>query len=245
MKTMKRVIISIIISFSLMSVYCYGWFVANWPCLLYDGQCPPPLNSNQSSIQSLSPSLGQLSIDAAGFFLQSNSDYQAFLKNIELTPLIESSTVQGTNLLHVNRNDGLIYIKLKNIIEKSIENMEMAHSLYYRVWKMSTRLERNPVILEKLAQFDYRSILEEKRLIPSIFQEVENCLKHGNMKGAFEMIYNDTGDILKGMKSINSLLEVNSVDISQCWEVNHLIMTSQLFGQYISQVFSEIRKSNM
>jgi hypothetical protein len=224
---MKRFIISMILTLSLMSVFSYGWFYANWPCLLYDGQCTPK-NSNQSSIQGLSPSLGQLSIEAAGFFLQSNSDFQALLKKVEL------SEIYGVN-----------YEELIEPITSAIENMEMAHSIYYRVWQMSKNLERNPVVLQKLTQFDYRLISMEKRFIPSIFSEVENFLKPGNMPGAFEKIYNDTGDILLGMKSIKSLLESNSIDIPQCWEVNQRFLKSELFGQYISKVFSEIRKSIM
>jgi hypothetical protein len=226
-KTMKRVIITMILTFSLMSVFSYGWFVYNWPCLLYYGQCVP-INSNQTSIQSLSPSLGQLSIEAAGFFLQANSDYQAFLKKIELAEIY-------------GENDE----ELKELITGSIESMEMAHSKYYRVWQISKKLERNPVVLEKLIQFDYDLILEEKRLIPSIFSEVEKFLKPGNMPGAFEKIYNDTGEILKRMKTLKSIKEANYLDIPLCWEVNQRLLESELFGQYISQVFSEIKKSIM
>lgn len=224
---MKRIIISMILTLSLMSVFSYGWFVYNWPCLLYDGQCPPE-NSNPSSIQSLSPSLGQLSIESAGFFLQSNSDFQAFLKKIEL------AEIYGVN------DD-----ELMELITSAIENMEMAHSIYYRVWQLSKSLKRNPVVLQKLAQFDYGLFIEEKRFIPSIFNEVENYLKKGNMPGAFEKIYNDTGEILQGMKNLKSIKESNSIDIPLCWEVNQRLLESALFGQYISQVFSEIKKSIM
>jgi hypothetical protein len=224
---MKRIIIPIIIILSLMSVFSFSRIVFNWPCLLYDGQCPPA-NSNQSSIQSLSPSLGQLSIDAAGFFLQSNSDYQAFLKKIEL------SEIYGAN-----------YGELIDLITSSIDNMEMANSTYYQVWQLSKSLERNPVVLRKMTRLDYRLILDEKRMIPSIFIEVERFLKPGNMSAAFEKIYNDTGEVLQGMKSLRTLLESNSIDIPKCWEVNQLFLKTQLFGQYISQVFFEIKKSLM
>jgi hypothetical protein len=224
---MKRIIISMILTLSLMSVFSFGRFYANWPCLLYDGQCPPD-NSNQSSIQiqNLSPSLGQLSIDAAGYFLKSNSDFQSYLKKVEL------AEIYGVN-----------DEELMELITSAIDNMEMAHSLYYRVWEMSKSLERNPVVLQKLTQFDYGLFQVEKKLIPSIFNEVEKFLKPGNMTEAFEEIYNDTGEILQGMKSLKTLLETNFIDIPKCWEVNQLLLKSQLFGQYISQVFSEIKKS--
>jgi hypothetical protein len=213
-KTMKRIIISMILTLSLMSVFSYGRIVFNWPCILYDGQCPPD-NSNQSSIQSLSQSLGKLSIDAAGFFLQSNSDYQYFLKKIELE---EIYVVNDADLIELITN---------------------------RIWEMSKYLYRNPVVLQKMAQFDYDLIIEEKKLLPYIFNDVEKFLKPGNMPGAFEKIYNDTGEILQGMKSIKSIKENSSIDIPRCWEVNQRLLESALFGQYISMVFFEIKKTIM
>ena len=228
-KTMKRIIISMILIFSLMSVYSYGYFYANWNCLLYNAQCPPA-NSIQSSIKNLSPSLGMLSIEAAGFFFQSSSDFQAFLKKVEL------SEIYGAN------DEDLIAL-----ITSAIDNMEIANSIYYQVWQLSKSLERNQLVLQKLDQFDYGLFMEKKRLIPSIFNEVEKYLKKGNMPGAFEKIYNDTGDIISMMISIKSLIETNEVDISisLCWEVNQRLLVSELFGQYISKVFYEIKKSIM
>jgi len=186
------------------------------------------VNSSQSSVQNLSPSLGQLSIDAAGYFLQSNSDFQAFLKKVELSEIY-----------------GVDYAALIDLVTNSIDNMEIANSIYFQVWQLSKSLERNPVVFRKMTGLDYRLILEEKRMIPSIFIEVENFLKPGNMSGAFEKIYNDTGEILQEMKSLRTLLESNSIDIPLCWEVNRRLLESELFGQYISQVFYEIKKSLM
>jgi len=224
---MKRIIISMIIIFLFIGVLSFGRFYANWPCLLYEGQCPSedPL---PSSIQSLSPSLGRMSIDAAGFYLKSSSDYQSFLKVIELSEIY-----------------GLNYAELIDLINSAIDNMVSANSIYYQVWVLSRTLDRNQVVLQKLKLFDYGSILVEKGIIPSIFMEVESFLKIGNMPGAFEKIYNDTSEILQGMKSLKSSLESNFIDIPKCWEVNQLLLKSQLFGQYISQVFYEIRKSLM
>ena len=227
MKTMKRIIISTIIIFSLMSVFSFSRIVFNWPCILYDGQClsSDPLTS---SIQSLSPSLGQLSIEAAGYFLQSISDFQAFLKKVELSEIY-----------------GADYVELRDLLTSSIDNMEMANSIYYQVCVLSKTLDRNQVVLQKLKQFDYGSILDKSLMIPSIFNEVKSFLESGNMSGAFVKMYNNTGEIIQGMKSLRIVLDSNSIDIPKCWEVNQLSLKSQFFGQYISQVFYEIKKSLM
>lgn len=222
---MKKIIISIILALSLMSVFSYGFIVYNWPCLLYNGQCPPK-NSGQSSTQSISPSLGQLSIEAAGFFLQANSDFQAFLKKVEL------SEIYGIN-----------YDEISILLENSIEGMEMANSLYYQVFEISKTLALNPFVFKKLKQFDYRIFQENSNFIPSIFEDVKSFLQPVDMPGAFEKIYNDTGDILEMMKSLKTLLESHSLDVPLCWDLNQRLLESELFGQYVSQVFSEVKKS--
>ena len=224
MKT-KKIIILMILTLLLMNVLSFGIIEFNWPCLLYDGQCPPE-KSKKSSIQNMTPSLGQLSIDAAGYFLQSVSDFQSFLKKVELA-----------ELYGINYKDSI------NIITSSIENMEMANSLYFQVWCISKSLERNPVVLLKLNHFDYVLFQNENMFIPSIFNEVKSFLRPGNMPGAFEWIYNNTGEIIKELKSIKVLLAANFIDIPGCWNVNQRFFKAALFGQYISQVFSEIKKS--
>jgi len=208
-----------------MSVFSYGIIEFNWPCLLYNGQCTPKY-SNQSSIQSVSPSLDQLSIDAAGYFLQSNSDFQAFLKKVELSEIY-----------------GADYVELRDLLTSSIDNMEMANSLYFQVWVISKNLERNPVVLLKLNQFNYDLFQDENMFIPSIFNEVIRFLRPGNMTGAFEWIYNETGVIIKGLKSIKASLDANYIDTQGCWNVNQRFLKAALFGQYVSQVFFEIKKS--
>jgi len=222
---MKKIIILMILTFSFISVHCYGFIYANWPCLLYFGQCPPK-NSGQSSIQSMPPTLGKLSIEAAGFFLQANIDFQAFLKKVEL------SEISAIN-----------YDEMSILLNNSIENLESANFLYYQVFEMSKTLALNPFVMKKLKQLDYRIFEENSNFIPSILEDVKSFLQPGNMTGAFEIIYNDTGEILQCMKSLKILLDSNSIDIPQCWNINQRLLRSALFGQYISQVFFEIKKS--
>lgn len=224
-KTMKKLVISMIMMFTVMNVLSYAFIYANWPCLLYDGQCPAE-NQIKGSSQNLSPTLGTLSIDAAGYFLQANSDFQAFLKRVELSEIYS-----------VNNEE------LRALINASIENMKMANSLYYQVWQLSRSLARNPVVLQKLKQVDFQLLQDRTMLLPSIFDQVKGFLKPGNMPAAFEKIYSDTSDIIQGMESLKATLDSNSMDIPQCWDVNQRLLKSQLFGQYVSQVFSEVRES--
>jgi hypothetical protein len=166
--------------------------------------------------------------EAGTFFIQSCRDYQNFLKYLEQS---EYNTVDNNFLI--------------NAIESAVKNIETANSKYYEIIVKSKNLEINTVVMQMLIDFDYPSLQEKNSLIPSIFNEVETLLKSGNLQGVFEISYNATSDILQRMKYIKLLIELNSLDLSKCWETNQLFLKTELFGQYVSQVFFEIRESMM
>jgi hypothetical protein len=224
-KTMKRIIISMILTLSLMSVLSYGYFHHNYSCILYN-EC-----DNSGSVtgeKSTNPSLGQMISEAGIFFIQSCRDFQDFLKYLEQS---EYNTTDNNDLL--------------NAIESAVKNIETANSKYHEILIKSKSLDVNPVVMQMLIEFDYSSFQEKKNLIPSIFNEVETFLKSGNLPGVYERTYKATSDILQRIKYIKSLMESNSFDLYKCWETNQMFLKTELFGQYVSQVFSEIRKSIM
>jgi hypothetical protein len=163
-------------------------------------------------------------IEGASFFLQSNSDYQLFLKKIELSDIY-----------------GLNHVELLNIIDKAIENIELANLKYYEIWQTSKQLDYNPAVLEKLSQFDYFSYQVKNNLSTSIFQQVASLLKSGDIRHAYEKFYEETGEILNGLKLIKTSIESNTIpEISKCWRLNQIYLESELFGQYVAEVFYNI-----
>ena len=218
---MKRIIISMIITLSLISVFSYGYIHHNYSCILYN-DCDS--YGSISGIKSINNSLGWMISEAGTFFIQSCRDYQDFLKFLEKS---EYNQVDNNVLL--------------NAIECAVKNIETANSKYYEIFVKSKRLEVNTVVMQMLIEFDYLSFQEKNSLISPIFKEVETFLKSGDLPGVYEKTYIATGDILQRLKYIKSLIEVNSLDLSKCWEANQLLLKTELFGQYVSQVFFEIR----
>jgi hypothetical protein len=187
----------------------YGFLSFNQGCRAFPNQCD---EGDGVSTQALN--LEQLIIEAAGYFLQSNSDYQLVLKKIELneTGLIDS-------------------------IDQTIQNMTNANALYFEIWETSKFLEYDPVVIEKLSQFDYYGYKVENNLNP-IFQKVEDFLKPGHARELLQQAYIDTSKILKKLKDIQTSLESGiKVDISNYWRLNQLYLDYALFGQYASEVF--------
>jgi len=220
---MKRLITSIVLAFLTLLAsfsYQYGYIAANYSCKTFTNQCEDEGGKSASGTLTL----GHLIIDAAGFFLQSNSDYQAFLKKIELSDIY-----------------GLNYTELQTLINDSIENIEMANSIYYQVWQMSKEFDYDPTILESLIQFDYYGFMAEKNLNFGIFQKVANLLKIGNVRGVYEWLYDATSKILEKLKALKSYVEKGTFpEIQKCWRLNQIYLESELFGQYVSEVFFKI-----
>lgn len=198
--------------------YIYGYFSNNRSCRAFSDQCEEEGDKG--------PVLGQMIIEGASFFLQSNSDYQLFLNKIEL------SDIYGSN-----------YIELQDIIDKVIENIELAHLKYFEVWHTSKLLDYDSAVLEKLSKFDYSSYQVKNNLNPSIFKQVTSLLKYGYVREAYEKFYEEIGDILEELKIIKTSIEEKTIpEIAKCWRINQLYLESELFGQYVSEVFFAIEK---
>ncbi len=214
MKTIKIIIITTV--FVALSFNMYGFYVLNQGCKVFPNQCPNANGGDYLSNQKIN--VGQLIIDAAGHFLQSNSDYQLVLKRIELSE---------TGLNHA--------------LDKTIQSMANANALYFEIWNTSLSLEYDPLAIEKLSQFDYNGYKLENNLNPVIFQKVEDFLKQGHVRELFQQAFIDSSKILETLKAIQVSLESGkTVDISSYWRLNQLYLDFAFFGQYCSEVFVKL-----
>lgn len=198
----------------------YGYFSYNRSCEAFPEQCE---GGEGLSIEALP--LGQLIIEAAGGFIKSHSDYQLLLREIEL------SASYGTN-----------FAALQELINNAIENMNMANSTYFEIWQTSKGLDYDPVVLEKLRQFDYFSYLVENSLNPVIYEKAANYLKTGDVKGTYKEAYNATTEILQNLEILKVNIDKNKLpNINACWRLNQLYLETELFGQYVSEVFFALK----
>ncbi|HLP44991.1 MAG TPA: hypothetical protein VK469_03555 [Candidatus Kapabacteria bacterium] len=172
----------------------------------------------------MSAGLGQLVIDGAGYLLQSNSDFQCFLKKVEL------SAAYGVN-----------YEELRSSLDKAIDNMTVANSLYYEIWQLSMTLEYNPDVLEKLRKFDYKGYQIKNGLNQTIFKVAAHLLKKGDVRGSYQVFYLGTEKILAGLKEIKSTIAANNIPvIADCWRFNQSLLELELYGQYVAEVFMNL-----
>jgi hypothetical protein len=209
--------ISIILTFFIFCGSQYGHFAHNYTCLVFPDQCDDEKDNSDQS-------LGKLISEAASFLLQSNSDYQLFLKNFE-----------NSSIYRVN------FLVLRKIINKAAENIENANLKYLQILEIAKSLDYDPLVLEKLRQFDYKKFQEENNLNPTIFKEVATYLKTGNVIGIYERSFIDTGEIFRRLRFIKANIDSGTIPaIKDCWRINQLFLELELYGMYSSQVLFEL-----
>ncbi len=216
---MNKLIVAIFIFIFFTGIYVNGYFLFNTS----DGAFNP--NPGSSEMNEVSSNyLGQLVIEGAGFFLQSNSDYQLFLKKVELSGIVE-----------VNTNEIL------EVLDKAVKNMELAKQTYEQLLQLTAALEYNPTARERLRDFDYSGYCKKNRLNRPVFRQVEKLLKAGDVRGCYQRCYNAVGVILDKLNDIKTVVESGNLPvIPACWRLNQLYLETGLFGQYASEVFMNL-----
>jgi hypothetical protein len=194
-----------------------GYWSYNLSSTAFPNQGEEPGNKSAT----VTSPLEQLIIDAAGFYLRSTSDYQLLLRETEL------SGIPGTNVS-----------VLQELIGSAVSNLELANSTYYQLWQTSKYLEYDPVVLEKLHKFNYNGYQAVNHLNPEIFKQVADFLKAGDVRGSYERAYHATGEILERIKTLKTNLDKNTLpSLAECWRLNQLFLETELFGQYVAEVF--------
>lgn len=216
-----KLTIIFILLVSLTTLHVYGFFAFNESCNTFiSAQCSPGIGKSLAS----GASLGQLVIDGGGYFLQSNGEFQVFLAKVEL------SAAYGVN-----------YEELRASLDKAIENMKMANSLYYEIWQLSLALEYDPVVLGKLKGFDYIGYQVKNSLNPTTFGAVSSLLKKGDVRGAYRAYYLGTEKLLAGLKEIKAVVDANRTPvIARCWRLNQSYLELELYGQYAAEIFMNL-----
>jgi hypothetical protein len=214
----KQKIMAAVIFAAVLTINSYGYFVFNETENAFN---PNPCEGCESYSTLL---LGQLIIDGAGFFIHSNSQYQLFLKEVEL------SGIYGINPE-----------ALEKALDNAITYMELANETYHLLVITANNLEYNQTVLSALNHFDYYEYLYVNRLNPVIFKQVSQFLKAGDVRGCYQRFYTATYDILERLKVIRNCVDnIIMPKIADCWRLNQLYLETQLFGQYTAEIFMNI-----
>jgi hypothetical protein len=218
---MKHSIIFLIIAIIAFSSNLSGIYKADYSCIAFQNQCAG------NGLAGSTPGLGQLIPIAGVSFLESNRDFEDFLKEVE------KSELYGPN-----------YPVLQAAIEKAIAGIDNARCKYQEILNLSKGLVMDVVILERLRKFDYVDLQSKYHLNSPVFKKAETFCHGGDVIGIYNHIYENTVQIVENLNNIKAKLEKESLpELNLIWETGQLYCESELFGQYLSRIFYEITKA--
>lgn len=163
-------------------------------------------------------------VEGGGYYLKANSAIQTLLQMVEWQEM-----------------QGMDYNEFQHVLDKAISNMHSAIFAYQRLILNAEATPYNEDVLQKLTEFDYPAFMENNRLNPHIFGEVEGYLKYGDITGIFSRTYFNFIDIVNRLYLINAGVTQNSLpDITVFRELNETAADVSTFGSYTARVFSNI-----
>ncbi len=229
----------------LLSLNLMGFFAGNESCKSFS---PPSANgSNLANVQSgdpcdpqnaqsniaghvidgnrKNPTIAHLVALSGGYYFKAAANYNNFIS------LFEFSDIFGAN-----PED------LKKEIVSSLSAMQNAHRAYSRLLQLSRTLPYNQAVINWLLEFDYLAFQKKHRLNSSIMLDVQAYLSAGDVRGIYSEFHRRTGEILEELKKIKDAIDVGDrLELSMIWRLNQKFAEFKLFGQYIAEVFYEIK----
>jgi hypothetical protein len=216
---MKHSIIFLIIGIIALGSNVSGIYMHDYSCIVFPDQCE--VNGSNKAF----PLLGQLIPEAAVNFLESAKNFEDFLKEVE------KSELYGPN-----------YPILQAAVDKAIAGMENARCKYEEINNNSESLVMDLVILKNLIEFDYDGLQSKYHLNSTIFEKAAAFCQAGDVTGIYNHTLDTINAILENLIRIKDILEKESLpELYIIWETGQLYFESEMFGQYVSRIFYEIK----
>jgi hypothetical protein len=163
-------------------------------------------------------------IDAAGYFLKSQSDMLLLLNKIEL-----------------GDSYGVNFPELRDILTNAISNMENAKTKYAELVQLTKTTPYNQTVIDNLINFDYDSFQQKNEFNSVIADKVRDYLSTGDVNGVYSKLLSDSQGILDRLYSIQSDLNTDTIPTNfSLWRINQSFSETLLFGQYVAEIFSDI-----
>ncbi len=216
-KQIKRYCVTVIMVFVIYCIYnpiAYALIAHNWrECVSAPG-CTCVTMASTSTLKTYI-------VASTGFFLNSHSSYQAFLNRVEMTDL-----------------KGADYNEMRELLYNAIDSMKKARAAYARVKRASKKIPYDQVMIDRLQKFDYEGFQAKYGLLEPIFEKVKSLLAKGDIDGLDDATLSNMDSILRLLNQAKAAIKKGqSPDIELLWRINQEYLESQLFGQYMSEVF--------
>lgn len=246
---MKKILFVMLIALSMaFSVHLYGLLAGNESCIAFtvngtssttqSGGAAPQVSedpcetitgtssSMYSRVAESKRSLGYYIAKGGGSFLDSSGHFSRFLG------LVESSEIEV-----------LDFEKLREYLDSAIAGMESTNQTYGQLAKLAASMPYNQAVLYRLAEFDYYEFQKKKQLLPSIFKKVQRYLVFGNVRGVYREFQGQTDYILSALYELKKDVDAGILPAgAKLWRLNQKYSEFKLFGQYVAEVFYELKK---
>jgi len=214
---MKNTILIAALTITLFTGNVFAILYVNRSCDAFNS-CSPDVNGG------FNPSMGQMIIEGAGYFLASHADMQGFSNKIELSEM-----------------NGLNYPGLQATLNSAIANMENAAGTYKGLIRAAKETPYNQAVIHRLMKFAYRGFMKKNHLVSDVFKKVQGFLARGDVTGAYIKLETSKDDIISRLYRIKAAVDSNLFpDINLLYQVNQAYCETLLFGQYIAQVFNNL-----
>lgn len=161
----------------------------------------------------------------AAAYLNAYSAYLSFLNRVELSG-----------------RDGLDYGESMKLLDTALENIKSAADTYYRLIVRAEATPYNPLVLDRLANFDYKEYARKNHPDWYIFKEVQTYLKNGDITGTYLFTYTGVKEIRRLLVTAKSTLALNTMPpLRELWKINETMSKTMVFGQYVAQIFNQVQ----
>ncbi len=216
---MKKTISISVFMIMLFTGNIFAIYYVNRSCEAYNTCAPAP-----GATSSISPSMGQLIIEGAGYFLASHADMKTFLNRIELSEM-----------------NGVNYLEIQGILNSGIANMENASATFKNLILLAKETPYNHAVINKLRKFNYRGFMKKNNLVGDVFIKVRGFLAKGNVTGAYIKLQASKDEMIAQLYVIKAAVDSNIFpDTNLLYRVNQAYIETMLFGQYVAQVFKNL-----
>jgi len=182
------------------------------------------INSNDCTEDSSTSLLGTYILESAGYFLKSNAAYQEFLYCVEMS---ESKGIESADF--------------KNALYNAIDNMKKSNAAYSNLKTASEKIPYNQEMIDQLMKFDYDGFRIKNGLNEPIFEKLRAFLSKGDIAGFDAAVIANMDAILSRLYELKVSVDKGMVpEIALIWRTSQAYTEAQLFGQYMSEVFSDI-----
>jgi len=180
-------------------------------------ECPTCLGAESPT------AIESMIIEGAGYYSQGNSYIQKLLNRVELQDFKE-----------------IDFSEMQVLVKSALENITNARLTYEKLVNKAEDTPYNPVVIERLKSFDYKTFMFENRLNEKVFKQVEGYLSAGDITGAFK-------HVLAVIKKIERLLIVvqTGMDFNRMepfWKINEMCSEFSMFGSFVARVFYQIHQ---